>query len=164
MAAASHRLSGDTVWTVPVPVADALAAVAFDPFGRGLSPVFGCSRVAPMGLAQQVLSRALGDTPAAAAYTLRMVTEPEFYPLGYLLVARWRARRVMTLRWPLIAVGYRTTLWVFAVYVTATPVAGNPAFLGFTRVALVGHSLFAVVAAAIMEHRLQHPRGAAAAP
>jgi hypothetical protein len=45
---------------------------------------------------------------------------------------------------------YGVALWIFALYIMAHLIAGNPAFLGFTGitwVALAGHVLFAVVAA-----------------
>ena len=51
---------------------------------------------------------------------------------------------------------YGVLLWVFALYVMAHLIAGNPPFLGFTGitwVALVGHVLFALVAAAIVRWR-----------
>jgi hypothetical protein len=51
---------------------------------------------------------------------------------------------------------YGVELWIFALYVMAHLVAGNPAFLGFTGitwVALVGHVIFALVAAAVVRWR-----------
>lgn len=51
---------------------------------------------------------------------------------------------------------YAVALWVFALYVIAHLVAGNPAFLGFggiTWVALAGHVLFTLVAAGVVRWR-----------
>ena len=60
------------------------------------------------------------------------------------------------LNWFLSATLSGVGLWVFALYVMAHLVAGNPAFLGFiqlTWVALVGHILFAWVVAYVVRLR-----------
>ncbi len=79
------------------------------------------------------------------------------YPLGWMVVARplglWLTP---TLPWWLVATLYGVVLWVFALYIMAHLVAGNPPFLNFTGitwVALVGHVLFALVTAAVVEWR-----------
>ncbi|MGF1529332.1 MAG: hypothetical protein ACFCBW_21500, partial [Candidatus Competibacterales bacterium] len=73
------------------------------------------------------------------------------------LVARPLARTVTPwLHEFLVAVVYGVVLWVFALYVMAHLVAGNPPFLGFAQiawVALVGHILFALVAAWVIAWR-----------
>ena len=58
--------------------------------------------------------------------------------------------------WLAAAALYGVVLWAFALYVMAHLVAGMPAFLGWTGitwVALWGHVLFAVVAAAVARVR-----------
>ncbi|MEM9796004.1 MAG: hypothetical protein AAF919_05925 [Pseudomonadota bacterium] len=150
------RSFSDTAWTILI--AGALATIAFDLFGQGLSPLAGFAKLAPVGLAQATLSKVFGAAPSGAAYTLHMLTGLIAYPLGYLLVARPIAAKVTPwLHWSLVSVAYGVGLWIFALYVMAHLVAGNAPFLGFTGitwVALWGHILFAAVAAVVIETRL----------
>lgn len=135
--------------------AGALATVAFDAFGQGLSPLLGFAKLAPVGLANSTLKQVFGSSPSGAAHLLHTLTGVVFYVLGYLLVARPIQRAVLpALHWSLTAVVYGVALWVFALYIMAHLIAGMPAFLGFTGitwVALWGHILFAVVAAWVIE-------------
>lgn len=135
--------------------AGALATVAFDAFGQGLAPLFGYAKLAPVGLAGTTLKQVFGANPAGAAYLLHIVTGLVAYTLGYFLIARPVQRAVLPrLHWTVTAAVYGVALWVFALYIMAHLVAGMPAFLGFTGityVALWGHILFAVVAAAVIE-------------
>ncbi len=153
-----------TAWTVLV--AGAFATIAFDLFGQGLSPMAGFAKLAPVGLAQQTLTTVFDSVPKGAAHTLHTLTGLVFYPLGYLLVARPLAARVTPwLHWAPVSVAYGIGLWVFALYIMASLVAGNAPFLGFTGitwVALWGHIVYAVVAAAVIERAL--PRPVAATP
>jgi hypothetical protein len=145
----------ETVFTVIA--AGAIATVAFDAFGQGLSPLLGFAKLAPVGLAQQTLKTVLGDVPKGLADLLHVFTGMFAYTLGYLLIARPIQQRIMpSLPWLVTAIVYGVVLWVFALYVMAHLVAGNKPFLGFTGitwVALWGHIIFAVVAAWIMEAR-----------
>ena len=135
--------------------AGALATIAFDAFGQGLSPLLGYAKLAPVGLAGSTLKQVFGANPAGAAYLLHVLTGLIFYTLGYFLIARALQRVVLPrLHWSLTAVAYGVALWVFALYIMAHLVAGMPPFLGFTGitwVALWGHILFAFVAAAVIE-------------
>jgi hypothetical protein len=73
------------------------------------------------------------------------------------------ARLAPWLHWSAVAATHGVGHWVFAFYVMAHLVAGMPAFLGFTGitwVALWGHVLFGLVAAAVIEARA--PRAAPA--
>ncbi len=66
---------------------------------------------------------------------------------------RWRRPSLPTLA---AAAIYGVVLWVFALFVMAHLVVGMPAFLGFTEitwVALVGHVIYAVVLAGVVEAR-----------
>ncbi|MEO0994990.1 MAG: hypothetical protein AAFX62_14430 [Pseudomonadota bacterium] len=66
------------------------------------------------------------------------------------------ARLAPQLHWSVAAIAYGVALWVFALYGMAHLIAGNAPFLGWgsiTWVALWGHILFAVVAAAVIEAR-----------
>tara|TARA_R110002072_G_scaffold7161_8_gene39340 strand:- start:1628 stop:2116 length:489 start_codon:yes stop_codon:yes gene_type:complete len=135
--------------------AGALATIAFDAFGQGLSPLLGYAKLAPVGLANSTLKQVFGSSPAGAAQLLHTMTGVVFYVFGYLLVARPIQRSVVpALHWSLTALAYGIVLWVFALYIMAHLVAGLPAFLGFTGitwVALWGHILFAVIAAWVIE-------------
>jgi hypothetical protein len=135
--------------------AGALATVAFDAFGQGLSPLLGYAKLAPVGLAGATLKQVFGENPAGAAYLLHLITGLVFYTLGYFLIARPLQRAIVpSLHWCLTAVAYGIGLWIFALYIMAHLVAGMPAFLGFTGitwVALWGHVVFALVAAAVIE-------------
>lgn len=137
--------------------AGAFATIAFDAFGQGLSPMFGYAKLAPVGLAQQTLNTVFDSVPKGTAHMLHTITGVLFYTLGYLLIARPVQKMIApNLHWLLTAIAYGIVLWVFALYVMAHLVAGNPAFLGFsgiTWVALWGHILFAVVAAWVIEAR-----------
>ena len=88
-----------------------------------------------------------------------------FYAVGYFAVARPIQLAILPrLPWIVTATAYGVALWVFALYIMAHLVAGMPAFLGFTGitwVALWGHIVYALVAAAIMEAKgaVLYPRG-----
>ncbi|MEM7520701.1 MAG: hypothetical protein AAF307_06645 [Pseudomonadota bacterium] len=137
--------------------AGALATIAFDTFGQAISPLLGYAKLAPVGLAGATLKQVFGANPSGAAYLLHTLTGLVFYTLGYFLIARPVQRAVVpALHWSLTAVAYGVALWVFALYVMAHLVAGMPAFLNFTGitwVALWGHVIFALVAAAVIEAR-----------
>ncbi|MEO1492627.1 MAG: hypothetical protein AAFV19_10790 [Pseudomonadota bacterium] len=150
--------------------AGALATVAFDIFGQTISPMLKSvaspwlgAKLAPVPLAQAVLAKLTGIPGKELAslgipYGLHMITGLIAYPLGYLLAVRPLAARIAPqLHWAIPAAAYGVVLWVFALYGMAHLVAGNPPFLGFgsiTWVALWGHMVFALVAAAVIEARL----------
>ncbi|MGA9412802.1 MAG: hypothetical protein WBV78_20475 [Roseobacter sp.] len=137
--------------------AGALATVAFDVFGQALSPLFGYSKLAPVGLAGATLKTVIGANPAGAAYLLHSLTGLIFYVAGYYAIARPVQRAMLPqLHWSITAVVYGVALWVFALYGIAHLVAGMKPFLGFTGitwVALWGHVVYALVAAAVLETR-----------
>lgn len=132
-------------------VAGALATVAFDFFGQSLSPGLGFASLAPVPLANQVIQVLFGQTWTPGAQFLHYVAGLVAYPLGWMLVARPVAARVAPgVPWWGAAAVYGVALWVFALWIMASLIAGNPPFLGFTGitwVALVGHVLYALVAA-----------------
>ena len=143
-----------------VVVAGALATVAFDVFGQALSPLFGYSKLAPVGLAGSSLKAIFGSSPSGMAYLVHALTGLVAYPLGWLLIAR-PLQQALTPRVPVVvaAAVYGVALWVFALYGMAHLVAGMKPFLGWsgiTWVALWGHVVFAVVAALVVEHRITH--------
>lgn len=132
-----------------------VATAAFDLFGQWLTPTLGFARLAPEPLATQTLRTLFGPFEGAATggTILHWATGVLFYPIGYVFIARPIARAVTP--WVpsiVVAVVYGVALWVFALYVMAHLVNGNPAFLawtGITWVALIGHVIWAVVFAAL---------------
>ncbi|MEO0624022.1 MAG: hypothetical protein AAF183_17615 [Pseudomonadota bacterium] len=156
-----------TAWTVIL--AGALATIAFDLFGQTISPMLKSlaspylgAKLAPVPLAQAVLAKVTGIPGKELAslgipYGLHTLTGLIAYPLGWLLVVRpMHARFAPQLHWSVAAIAYGIALWVFALYGMAHLIAGNAPFLGWgsiTWVALWGHILFAVVAAAVIEAR-----------
>jgi len=156
---ASSRSAVDPAGLFVALVAGLVATVAFDLFGQWLSPALGFARLAPEPLATQTLNVLVGN-PAWAATggtVLHWVTGIVVYPLGYVLLALPIARAVVKeIPWWLVAAAYGVVLWVFALYVMAHLVAGNPPFLGFTGitwVALVGHVLYALVVGTVLALR-----------
>ncbi len=137
--------------------AGALATIAFDLYGQGLSPALGFASLAPVPLANSVIEALFGAPWRPGAELLHYFAGLVAYPLGWLLIARPLAERVLpALHWSLVAVAYGVALWVFALFGMAHLIAGLPAFLGFTGiawVALIGHVIFALVAAAVYEAR-----------
>ncbi len=137
--------------------AGAFAILAFDIFGQALSPLFGYAKLAPVGLAGATLKTVFGANPPGAAYLLHAITGIVFYVVGYVAIARPVQRAVLPqLHWGVTATVYGVALWAFALYGMAHLVAGMKPFLGFTGitwVALWGHILYAVVAAAVLESR-----------
>jgi hypothetical protein len=147
----------DARGVVTMLVAGALATVAFDFFGQSLSPGLGFASLAPVPLANSVIQTLFGAPFTPGAHFLHYLAGLVAYPLGWMLVARPLAARVAPgLPWWIAASLYGVALWVFALFVMAHLIAGMPAFLGFTGitwVALVGHVLFALVAAFVVERR-----------
>lgn len=137
--------------------AGALATIAFDLFGQGVSPALGFANLAPVGLANSTLEALFGAPWRPGAEMMHYATGLVAYPLGWLIIARPLQRAVAPgLHWALAALAYGVALWVFALFVMANLVAGLPAFLDFTGiawVALIGHAIFALVAAWVMETR-----------
>ena len=136
----------------------ALATAAFDFYGQSLSPMMGFANLAPIPLATQTWSVLFGETYRPGGHLLHYVAGLLAYPIGYIFVWRPIVHRFVKLHWLVSSALYGVGLWIFAMYVMAHLVAGNPPFLGFTSitwVALVGHVLFAIVQA-LTERRLVH--------
>ncbi|MEM6971684.1 MAG: hypothetical protein AAF577_02670 [Pseudomonadota bacterium] len=155
-AAIMPEISINTVLSVIV--AGALATAAFDLVGQVISPFTGNSALAPVGLAQGTWNTVFGDATKAHGYMLHLIAGLIAYPAGWLFFWEPVQRRVMPgLHWTLSSAIYGAVLWVFALYVMAHLVVGMPAFLNFsniTWVALVGHVVFGVVAAAGLRLRV----------
>lgn len=142
---------------VTMALAGACATVAFDFFGQSLSPMLGFANLAPVPLANNVIQTLFGAQYRPGAEFLHYFAGMIAYPVGWMVLAKPIARTLVSgLGWAVPAVLYGVLLWVFALYVMAHLVAGNPAFLNFTGitwVALVGHVLFALVAACVVAWR-----------
>lgn len=151
----SHVFSASYLFTMLL--AGACATVTFDFFGQSLSPALGFANLAPVPLANNVIQVLFGQPWRPGAEFLHYFAGLVGYPLGWMLIARPLADRMApALAWWIAASAYGVALWVFALYVMAHLIAGNPPFLAFTGitwVALVGHVLFAVVAAAVVRWR-----------
>lgn len=138
-------------------LAGAVATVTFDFFGQSLSPGLGFANLAPVPLANNVIEAVFGAPWQPGAEALHYFAGLVGYPIGWMLIARPLAER-LTPTWPwwLTSAIYGVGLWIFALYIMAHLVAGQPAFLGYTGitwVALVGHVVYAVAAAAIVRWR-----------
>jgi hypothetical protein len=118
--------------------AGAVGLVIWEAFARLVAPAWIGFPLDATGL----IEMAVGLT-GMAALALHVITGLVFFPLGYALVARPLATRVMpALPWPVLGVAYGVGLWVFAMYAMASLLGGAPPFLGFEPVAwasLVGH-------------------------
>jgi uncharacterized membrane protein YjdF len=137
-------------------IAGSAATVAFDLYGQAISPLMGFASLAPVPLARQTLQTVLGASSEAGGHLMHYIAGLIAYPLGWMIGRRIVARIMPGLPWLVGAAAYGVGLWVFAIGFLASIVNGNPFFLGFTGitwVALVGHVLFALVAAWVIERR-----------
>ncbi|MEM7443744.1 MAG: hypothetical protein AAF414_10490 [Pseudomonadota bacterium] len=144
-----------TIWTVLL--AGAMSTVAFDYFGQSLSPMLGFSGLAPVPLANQVISVIFGSGHRPSAELLHYFAGMIAYPVGWVFIFQPLARKFTpSIPTWIVATVYGVVLWVFALFIMASLIAGNPPFLNFTGitwVALVGHVLFAWVTAAMVGWR-----------
>ena len=138
-------------------LAGAVATVAFDFFGQSLSPMLGFANLAPVPLANNVIRVIFGETYGPGAHLLHYLAGMVAYPVGWMFIAKPIAEKLTPgLPWLVTSAIYGVALWVFALYIMAHLIAGNPAFLNFTGitwVALVGHVIFAIVAAWVVAWR-----------
>ena len=143
---------------VTILVSGAVATVFFDLFGQAISPMLGFANLAPVPLATQTWGVLFGQAYTPGGHLLHYVAGLLAYPIGWMFIWRPIVERILPLPWLLSAILYGVGLWIFALYIMAHLIAGNPAFLGFTGitwVALAGHVLFAVVAAIVVRARGQ---------
>ncbi|MEM6902979.1 MAG: hypothetical protein AAF556_07055 [Pseudomonadota bacterium] len=138
-------------------IAGAAATLAFDLFGQALSPLAGFAKLAPVGLAKGSINTIFGTVPKGSGELLHYLVGLVGYPVGWLFFWQPLQQRVAPfVPWLLSAAVYGVFLWAFALYGMAHLVVGLKPFLGFTGitwVALVGHVLFAVVAAAVFRQQ-----------
>lgn len=149
-------------------IAGAFATIGFDLFGQTISPLlkgyFGPylgAKLAPVALANQSLAVLFGVkagfiSKLGIGHGLHVLTGLLFYPLAYMLVARPVSNAIICLPWFVTGAVYGAVLFVFALYVMAHLVAGNPPFLGWggiTWVALWGHMVFGIIVAGFHHYR-----------
>ncbi len=156
-----RAINGFNLWTMIL--AGAVATVAFDLFGQSITPMLGFASLAPVPLANSVIQTLFGAPYEPGAQMLHYIAGMIAYPVGWMFIAEPVARRVTPgLSWFVVSVIYGIGLWIFALYIIASLIAGQPAFLGFTGitwVALLGHVLFAIVAAGVVRWRDAVPLG-----
>lgn len=156
-----RAINGFNLWTMIL--AGAVATVAFDLFGQSITPMLGFASLAPVPLANSVIQTLFGAPYEPGAQMLHYIAGMIAYPVGWMFIAEPVARRVTPgLSWFVVSVIYGIGLWIFALYIIASLIAGQPAFLGFTGitwVALTGHVLFAIVAAGVVRWRDAVPLG-----
>jgi len=162
MARALPKINTHTLTTLFI--SGAFAILAFDLFGQTISPMLKSlfapylgAKLAPVALANQSLGviTGLGGKfigQYGIGHAMHLLTGLIAYPIGYMFVARPISNRIAPfIPWWGTGIAYGVALWIFALYVMAHLVAGNPAFLGWsgiTWVALWGHVVFALVLAA----------------
>jgi len=157
------RLNSATIVTLLV--SGAFAILAFDLFGQTISPLLKGviptlgAKLAPVALANQSLGVITGlgtkfISQNGIGHGLHLLTGLLAYPIGYMFIARPLSQSIAPIvPWWAVGIFYGIVLWVFALYVMAHLVAGNPAFLGWsgiTWVALWGHIVFGLVVAAFV--------------
>jgi hypothetical protein len=122
----------------PVLAGGVAGLAIWEAFARLVAPAWIGFPLDATGLIEMALG--FGGAPAQA---LHIATGLLFFPLGYALVVRpLAARLVHGLAWPLLGAAYGVALWVFAMVGMASLLGGAPPFLGFEPVAwasLVGH-------------------------
>lgn len=129
------------------------AEFVWEIWARVITPLWVGGPLEPAALVQDVFRL----DSRLAAEIIHFAVGLIAYPLGYIWIARPIAGALFPwMPWWLVALGYGTGLWVFALYIMAHLVAGHPAFLGFiplTWASLVGHLAFAVALVAVIEAR-----------
>lgn len=138
---------------VTVLLAGLAAEVVWEIWARAITPLWVGGPLEPAALVQDVFklkSRLHGEI-------IHFLVGLIAYPIGYIVIARPLAKLIVPwMPWWLVAAGYGTGLWVFALYIMAHLVAGHPAFLGFillTWASLIGHVAFAIALAAVVRAR-----------
>jgi uncharacterized membrane protein YtjA (UPF0391 family) len=116
----------------------AAGLVIWEAFARFVAPAWIGFPLDATGLIEMALGFG-----GAAAQAMHIATALVFFPLGYALVVRPVAGRLLPgLAWPVLGVAYGVALWVFAMVGVASLLGGAPPFLGFEPVAwasLAGH-------------------------
>jgi len=161
MTSAIPQVNKSTIITLLV--SGAFAILAFDFFGQTISPILKVlgsdyigAKLAPVGLANASLGVITGlggkfMSTYGIGHGMHALTGLIIYPAGYMFAARPISQKIAPfVPWWVTGIAYGVVLWVFALYIMAHLVAGNPPFLGWgniTWVALWGHIVFGLVVA-----------------
>jgi hypothetical protein len=126
------------------------ADIVWEIWARYITPLWVGGPLQPATLVQQVFGGISYELAEAIHAAVGIIA----YPLGYLYVARPIADKVTPfLPWWVVGLGFGVGLWVFALYVMAHLIAGNPPFLGWinlTWASLGGHMIFGLIVAYII--------------
>ena len=137
-------------------VAGVFATIAFDVWGQLVSPGLGFANLSPHGLAKSLLgSLGLPAGDFAGYFVHFYLVGLIGYPVGWLFIfwPVWARIVGRDAGWVIPSFLYGFGLWAFAIG-GITAIAGLPFFLNFTGitwVALVGHVLYGVVVAGIIQ-------------
>lgn len=141
-------------FAITVLLAGIAAEVTWEIWARFITPLWVGGPLEPAALVQDVFKLQSRFHGEVIHFLVGLIA----YPIGYLLIAQPLARAIVPwMPWWLVAMGYGTGLWIFALYIMAHLIAGHPPFLGFiplTWASLVGHLAFAVALAAVVRQRV----------
>lgn len=144
-------------------VAGSVATIAFDIWGQVISPgILSWANLAPVPLAVQTVNVLTGINSSAAGHFMHLFLVGLIaYPLGYTHIFRPLQERILPgLPWLAGATIYGIGLFFVAIGIVAGPLlAGNPWFLNFSGimwVALIGHTLYGIVLAAVVRGLEKH--------
>jgi hypothetical protein len=139
---------------VTILLAGIASEVVWEIWARFITPLLVGGPLEPAALVQSVFG--LGDRTTAEI--IHFLVGLIAYPFGYIFIARPIAKAIFPfLPWWMVALGYGSGLWIFALYIMAHLFAGLPPFLGFiplTWASLAGHLLFALAGGAVVKARL----------
>lgn len=156
----SGALPGFNLFTLMLMiVSGSVATVAFDIWGQVISPWFlGWANLSPTGLARSLGQNVLGlegerTLPGFGNFMHLFLVGLIGYPVGWLFIFRPIWERIGNPGgWLVGGALYGFGLWIFAIG-GITYLAGLPFFLSFTGitwVAMIGHTLYGLVCAAIV--------------
>ena len=135
-------------------IAGVIGLLAWEMFARGIAPFWLGHALEPTGLIEMAFG--IGGT---GAQIIHLATGLVAFPLGYMLLVRPLAAALGAgIPVWLLGLGYGVALWVFAMVVVASLLAGMPPFLGFGAVAwasLIGHLLLGLAIALTVEYRIR---------
>jgi hypothetical protein len=141
-------------FALTVLLAGIAAEVTWEIWARLITPLWVGGPLEPAALVQDVFKLQSRFHGEVIHFLVGLIA----YPIGYMLIARPIARAIVPwMPWWLVALGYGTGLWIFALYIMAHLIAGHPPFLGFiplTWASLVGHLAFSVALAAVVHNRV----------
>ena len=97
--------------TRPLALAGAAAEVVWEIWARVITPVFVGGPLEPAALVQDVFHLSSRFQGEIIHFLVGLIA----YPIGYLVIAQPLARLIVPwMPWPLVAIGYGTGLWIFA--------------------------------------------------